>query len=106
MCLESNTAVGCRCFLLRCILLIRTAVRHIQRISNACDILCGDDPAYLEDDEHFFVWIYARTQNNSFSGLYLANFKISHSVSVSLGHSVNKNLRSPELKCRLEGQII
>ena len=89
---------GCRCFLLRCILLIRTAVRHIQRISNAYDILCGDDHVYLEDYEHFFVCIYARTQNNSFSGLYLApNFEISHSVSVSLDHSVNKNLGSPEI---------
>ena len=96
MCLDGNTAVGCRCFLLRCILLIRTAVRHIQRIGNAYDILCGDDRVYLEDDEHFFVWIYARTQNNSFSGLYLENFKISHSVSVSLDHSVNKNMGSSE----------
>ena len=59
-------------------------------------IVCGDDHVYLEDDEHFFVWIYARTQNNSFSGLYLAKFKISHSVSVSLDHSVSKNLGSPE----------
>ena len=54
---------------------MRTAVRHIQKISNAYDILCGDDHVYLEDDEHLFVWIYARTQNDSFSGLYFAIVK-------------------------------
>ena len=40
---------------MRCILLIQTAVRYIQRINNAYDILCGDDHVYLEDDEHFFL---------------------------------------------------